>query len=627
MQRFNDIMQFPTCVLQRKPKPYIQNLLSSYRSKHQQLCCTNYSSMLSVITRIMSSSLGLVLNKAGNTAVHKRKEREDVMDEKLREAINDDLNDIQTNIEGLAQKDLLASYSFLKEGIVTLSLALDEAKDEPISKNEANADQDGGGQTNETTTGNKSDSEATQLSTAIQKLKNTSNSRLVAAKQSFEAAGAKAIPSGGFCNKALSLPERIMATKLRVVSKILECLQETKVASVACMLFLEELHNLPAIGETFSTYLKGGIKSWVYKDSRLENVKSVLCLNFAVSEFVAKFSGELPNISNWPRIHLPTRGKTIHPLVIDSEVVKEIFGKKQFQLPENQINSDGVFLENCCINSKEELLMSNLTHVEIVPRSGEEKSLCKLPTKKRGHLAIDRRDSVFVITYSTYGPPSKLNPIDAILAHLCLAACRQCTRTVEYFLRVFDSSGNKKHECKLDFLESVTLDTLNCVVNNDIFIHKDTESFVYICDFKGNFKSRLSFEENSSYRSGRDFISMECVTDDDGIVMRTRKNVLVYTKEGMLTRTIKVKHYIEAVTYNYVTSKIEILVKKKSPFKKSMRYYIYSYSESNEVERLYVPVKCSPTLGRRIRFCQHPAGCAALVIENNAAEEHSIIFM
>ena len=114
---------------------------------------------------------------------------------------------------------------------------------------------------------------------------------------------------------------------------------------------------------------------------------------------------------------------------------------------------------------------------------------------------------------------------------------------------------------------------------------------------------------------------MECVTDDDGIVMRTRKNVLVYTKEGMLTRTIKVKHDIEAVTYNYVTSKIEILVKKKSSFKKSMRYYIYSYSESDEVERLYVPVKCSSTLGRRIRFCQHPAGCAALVIENNAAEK------
>ena len=112
------------------------------------------------------------------------------------------------------------------------------------------------------------------------------------------------------------------------------------------------------------------------------------------------------------------------------------------------------------------------------------------------------------------------------------------------------------------------------MVNNDIFIHKDTESFVYICDFKGNFKSRLSLEENSSYRSGRDFISMECVTDDGGIVMRTRKNVLVYTKDGMLTRTIKVKHDIDAVTYNYVTSKIEILVKKKSSFKQSMRYYI-----------------------------------------------------
>ena len=344
----------------------------------------------------------------------------------------------------------------------------------------------------------KSDSEAIKLSTAIQKLKNTSNSRLVAAKKSFQAAGAKAIPSGGFCNEALSLPERIMATKLRVASKILECLQDTKAAAAGCMLFLEELHNLPAIGETFSTYLKGGFKSWVYKDSRLENVKSVFCLNFAVSEFVAKFSGELPNISNWSRVHLPTRSKTIHALVIDSEVVKEIFGKEQFQLPENQIISDGVFLENCCINSKEELLLSNLTHVEIVPRSGEEKFANYL--QKRGRLAIDRRD-VYVIIYSTHRPPSECNLIDTILYHLCLAAC-QCLGTVECVMRVFDSSGNKKQECKLDFLESVTLDTLNCVANNDIFIHQDRESFIYICDFYGNFKSRLSLEQNSSYRSG-----------------------------------------------------------------------------------------------------------------------------
>ena len=79
-----------------------------------------------------------------------------------------------------------------------------------------------------------------------------------------------------------------MAIKLRLVSKILECLQETKIAAAGCVLFLKELHNLPAIGETFSIYFKGGIKSIFYQGWRLVNGKSVLSLNLAVSEFIAR---------------------------------------------------------------------------------------------------------------------------------------------------------------------------------------------------------------------------------------------------------------------------------------------------------------------------------------------------
>ena len=145
-----------------------------------------------------------------------------------------------------------------------------------------------------------------------------------------------------------------MATKLRVVSKILECLQETKVAAAGCMLFLEELHNLPAIGETFSTYFKGGIKSRIYKDSRIESVKSALSLNFAVSEFITRFPSELPNVRNWSRIHLSTRGETIHPLIIHADVVQEIFDNKEFQPPENHvISNEIVWIYDCVINSKE----------------------------------------------------------------------------------------------------------------------------------------------------------------------------------------------------------------------------------------------------------------------------------
>ena len=509
---------------------------------------------------------------------------------------------------------MLASYDFLQQGIVKLNLALDEAKNEQISKVKPSADQDSGSKATEITTRNESESrffnEAIELSNAIQKLNNTSNC-FASTEKYFRKAREKATEA--FCNEAMSLPERIMATKLRVVSKILECLQDTKEVTAGCMLFLEKLHTLPAIGETFATYFKGGIKSRAYKDSRLENVKSVLSLNFAISELVARFSGELPNVTNWPRIHLPTRGKTIHPLVIDPWAVKKLFGDKEFQPPENHLISDqSVYSLHVSFNSKRDLLQVDKDCINIVNRSGDMKRFCELrqattnPKGDHQHVAaftIDRHDNVFLIIYFE----------------------DRTSKKYVFVLFVFDSKGNERHEFALDSqLEYALFMKINlCVVNNDIFIHKERDDFIYICDGNGNLKSRLSLEQDSSYHSG-DFNRLECITNDDDIVMRsTDQSVLVYTKDGKLKHTMKVKNDIEAVTYNYVTSKIEILIKKEK-FLGTKSYYIRSYSEGDEVsECLYLPVKSSSW---GLSFCQHAAGATALVMKNDL-NRGSIIFM
>ena len=464
------------------------------------------------------------------------------------------------------------------------------------------------------TTRNESDSgvlnEAIELSNAIQKLNNTSNSRLAAAKECFTTAKERA--NDAFSNEAFTLSDRIMATKLRVVAKILECLQDTEAAVAGCIMFLEELHNLPPIRATFSTYFKGGFKSRVYKDSRLENVKSVLSLNFAISEFMQRFSGELPDVTNWLRIHLPTRGETINPLVIDPFIVKEIFGNEEPRLPENQLTSENLIFHVCSINSKREVLgvsWYNTNCINIVNRSGNMKRFCELrqaTSNPKGDkqyvvaLAIDRNDNVFVIIRYKDGTSNE---------HV-------------YVLFVFGSADEEQHEHVLD-IESSLFKRLNlCVVNNEIFIHPHWNDFIYICDIKGNLKSGLALEQNSNYHSG-DFVSMECVTDDDDIVMRTRQNVLVYTKGGKLKRTIKVKNDICGARYNHVTSKIEILVKKESTVLRKKSYYILSYSDSDEFDCLHLPMDSNSW---KLRFYQHAAGSTAFIIYNARAME-SIIFM
>ncbi len=453
--------------------------------------------MLSVIASIISSALGLVLNKARHSVADKLKDG-DVIDDKLRDVIIEDLNDIKTKIDGLSRKDLLASYSFLKEGVVTLNLALDEAKDEEKSKDEVNGAQNGGSNT-PTTTRSESESgvlnDAIALSQAIQELNNTSNDRLVSAKECFKAAREKATEA--FCNEALSLPDRIMTAQLRIVSKILECLQDTKAAVAGCMLFLEELHDLPGIGQTFSTYFKGGMKSKFYKDWRLEIVKSVLCLNFAISEFVARFSGELPNMRNWPRIHLPTKGETIHPLLIDIDVVKEIFDKEEVQMPENQqqlatnyyklhpYSGRSVILHRKLhfvgLNSKGQILYAAGLDdcIKILNRSGDTETFCQLrqaTANLKGNkqhvlaLAIDRHDNVFVFV-----------------------KFEDCTsKKYLYVLFVFDSSGNERCErvlVLLYFMYTEYLITWRFVVNNDgdIIIQPGRENLIYVLDQTGKF--------------------------------------------------------------------------------------------------------------------------------------------
>ncbi len=528
----------------------------------------------------------------------------DIADEKWREKIIEDLEDIKSKIDGLARKDLLASYRFFKEGVVTLNLALDEA----------NGARNGGSNTTATTRRNESESgvlnDAIALTQAIQKLSHTSSGRLISAKECFKTAREKATEA--FCNEALSLPDRIMAAQLRVVSKILECLEDTETAVTNCMLFLEELHNLPAIGETFSTYFKGGIKSRFYKDWRLEIVKSVLSLNFAISEFVSRFSNELLNVRDWHRIDLATKGETLHPLLLGTDVVKEIFDKEEFQIPGNQVTSSEIIVSHFVgMNSKGQILwsaykdnrISILYYIYHYNRPGDIETFCRLrkatANLKGNHqivkaLAIDRHDNVFVI----------------------IEFKDRTSMKYLHVLFVFDSNGNEQCEHVLDFVDTEDMKHLSCVVNNDgdIIIQAGLPD-LYVCDSNGNLKARLPISDSCAI--------LKCVTDQNEIVMHTRSDVFVYTKEGELKRTITVTNYIESVTFNSVTSKIEVLVRNESVLPWSL-YSILSYSENDEVEYLYLPVKRH---GLGPEFFSHPAGPATLVFRDKCFAPYKIVFM
>ena len=82
--------------------------------------------MSSVVTSILSSTVGLLWNKACDSTAAKLKDG-DVTDAKIRQIVARELNDIKVKLDGLSRKDLLSSYSLLKQGVDLLNAALDQS--------------------------------------------------------------------------------------------------------------------------------------------------------------------------------------------------------------------------------------------------------------------------------------------------------------------------------------------------------------------------------------------------------------------------------------------------------------------------------------------------------------------
>jgi hypothetical protein len=248
--------------------------------------------MSSIVTSILSSTVGLLWNKARDSTAAKLKEG-GVTNEKIREIVVRELNDIKTKLDGLSRKDLLSSYYFLQEGVDFLNVSLQKSKlDQKALTNET---QDDRGETSTMAMPSCGQSgilsEAIELSQAMGKLKCNSDKEYESAKERFKDARKRA--TDAFSTETLVLKDRIFPAKLRIVSEMLECLYYPETAITGCLSFLKKFHSLHAIQEIFSVYLNGGIKSMLNKSERVENVKSVMLINDVLFQHASKFSGRL----------------------------------------------------------------------------------------------------------------------------------------------------------------------------------------------------------------------------------------------------------------------------------------------------------------------------------------------
>ena len=563
--------------------------------------------MSSIITAILSSTAGFLWSKARDSTAEKLRDG-DVTDAKISQIVVRELDDIKKKLEGLSRKDLLSSCTLLQEGVDLLYLSLSKLNLQQQAL--TTETEDDRAKTSAMTTGVESEimNEVMKLSCAMEKLKLNVNSECEIAKKRFEDARLKA--NDAFSNEALSLKDKIFAVELRIVSEILERLDNPEIAITGCLSFLKKLHILPAIQEVFNVYMNRGVKSLMNKAERVDTVKSIMLINYVLFKYVSKFGSTYPFVLAWPTIELTER--SFNPILHWQEIstrksMSDELPQHPSRLKLNTTQRD--LYRQVAVNGYGDVVDAyRAKSVTVISKTGEKE--VKLPATYREcgivnqnipGVAVDKNNNVYIVkwlkTLTVYGDRESL-----------------------YVLYILDANYNVKQEYELEFLKETTAYSVFSAVkkNNDIVISKWRDSEVFVCDDRGNLKHK--FERKLHGLSG-----LSISNKNEIIGSEFDNTVHIYSEEGNLKSTIKPPegHEIREVAFHFVFSKIIVVtyVGKKNSF------FLLCYTEEGELESTTYFCKTFETFPKII--ISHPNGPVVVVTSHNVSSkfQESITFI
>ena len=552
--------------------------------------------MSSIITGILSSTVGLLWNKARDTTAAKLQDG-DVTDAKIRDLVVREMTEIKTTLKALTRQDLNSSYSFLRQGLIFLNAALDKSNLE--QKALPNKTQDDGGEspTMSSTVGSDVLNEVLKLSHAVEKIRLVSDGKFALAMKRFEDAHRKATEASSI--DTLSIEDKIFAAKLQILSQIMECLDNPENAIIGCLPVLQTLHSLPAIQDIFNVYINGGIRSLTSKAERVENVKSVMLINYVLYQYVLKFSSKNPTLS-WPIIELSDG--SFHPILQWPEISRrKSMGKELDQHPGRvALDEEIKFPYTAAVNRHSEVIVeASDNSIKIISRNGEAKTVELSNPKEFDNvtehsvetLAVDQNDKVYVLRW--------------------LKTETEHDNAESYALSILDENYNVIHTCLLDFLEERQWMRWNFKMvinkNNDIIITQIGDPNVYICDELGQLKHK--FEATIFY-----YLPTLGISEKNEIITSCwrRQDVKIYTEEGNLKSTINLpeNHEVVSVAFHHVMCKILVLTRKDDG-----SCFLLSYSESGELETTTLVGK--HVFMNEISLTSHPSGPVVVVAEKS----------
>ena len=554
--------------------------------------------MSAIVSGIFNSTVGLLCSKLRDYTAERLHEG-DLNDEQCREIIVRELDDIKSKLDGLSRKDLLASLSFFKEGVTRLYASLEtsgEASDKPNTSKahiEDECEVKGATATRvEQLSGKQAERDVLQsafeLSEAIGNLTIASQERYKLAKESFKES--KRLATEAFNNVALSTEDRLMASKLRIASRILEGLDDPDVAVKDCLLYLKELHDLPAVQAMFSVWqdadkgITSRLRARFNKKNRNDNIESIQMLNALLIDLTMKFTNMSMGLFNWPTIKIGM--KFYHSLLDRKECPR--FWKFDEKIP--------LYISGCGLTSKGEILSVTWDRKSL-RKSGECELFCTIPSEndedKICCSAVDEKDNVFILVKGNSG---------------------------RHKLLTFDANGNVKAD---RYLQCPTLIGPQICVTKDglIVIYHQSAKAMYIYDRTNVGEDYNFFVPFQDKRCT--FVSSLAVSNKNDIILAFASydcQLLIYvlTMDGQLKRRVEIPRYFKSVNawsviFNHVNEAITISVNGIGARDSDEDTMIYTFS-SNTGELLHH----FNIQGRYERLMSHPNGHIILASNDDA---------
>ena len=251
------------------------------------------SDMSSIVTSVFNATIGWLVNKGRDVTAERLKEG-DVADQKIRDLIVREVEDIKSKLDGLSRKDLLAAVDPFQTGIKYLFTAIDvkpscQANVGITDKNMSE---------HEEAMKTVSVAEEMKKSEAMY-FSETMKNYFLKAKKNFKKAREKATEASN--NENLKIFDRITAIRYRIMATILESVVETvratgdmspsslKIALTnalpECEECLQKLHSLPAVQDDFKVELDKAflnVRCRYGKDERRMIISTVCQVNRAI---------------------------------------------------------------------------------------------------------------------------------------------------------------------------------------------------------------------------------------------------------------------------------------------------------------------------------------------------------